>query len=315
MSRFAGKTVLLTGATGFIGGATARRLRQAGAIVHGVSRRPQADGDTCDRWWPIDITEITDVRRVLAAVRPEIVFHLAGLNSGSRGLDMVLRMLQVNLVAVDNRPVAATARPGARLVFAGSLEEPTPDGAWPVPAYPYAAAKFGAGTYMRMCYALYGTPAVWLRLFMTYGPAQPDVRKLVPYVTLSRLRGEAPALSNGTRLVDWVYIDDVVEALMAAAVAEGMEGHTLDVGSGQLVAVREVVEELGRLVNPKVLPRFGAIPERALEQVRVADADATAELLGWRARTPLKEGLAKTVDFYRRQRPGALETLEVGVAR
>jgi nucleoside-diphosphate-sugar epimerase len=52
-----------------------------------------------------------------------------------------------------------------------------------------------------------------------------------------------------------------------------------------------------------------------MEQVRVADAAATAELLGWRARTPLKEGLAKTVDFYRRQRPGALETLEVGVAR
>jgi nucleoside-diphosphate-sugar epimerase len=315
MTALAGKRVLLTGATGFIGGATARRLRDEGAIVHGVSRRPPADGETCDRWWTIDLTEIEDVRRVIAAVNPEIVFHLAGLNSGSRGLDMVLRMLHVNLVAVVNLLVAATERPGARLVFAGSLEEPLPDGSWPVPAYPYAAAKFSAGTYTRMCYALYGTPSVWARLFMVYGPAQPDVAKLVPYVTLSLLRGEAPALSNGTRLVDWIYIDDVVDALLAAAVAEGMEGRTLDVGSGELVAVREVVEELGRLVNPKVLPRFGAIPERALEQVRVADVEATAALLGWRARTSLKEGLARTVEFYRRHGTVVDDTLEVGVAR
>jgi UDP-glucose 4-epimerase len=315
MSGFAGKTVLLTGATGFIGGATARRLREAGATVHGLSRRPPADGDTCDRWWPIDITEITAVRGVLAAVRPEIVFHLAGLSSGSRALDMVLRMVHVNLVGAVNLLVAATERPVARLVFAGSLEEPSPDGAWPVPASPYAAAKLGAGAYMRMFHALYGTPALWLRLFMVYGPAQPDVQKLIPYVTLSLLRGEAPALSSGTRLVDWVYIDDVVEGLMAAAVAEGLEGRTLDVGSGELVAVREVVAELERLVNPRVLPRFCAIPERPMEQVRVADAAATAALLGWRPRTPLKEGLAKTVDFYRRQVPGAAETLEVRVAQ
>lgn len=310
-----GMTVLVTGATGFIGGATARRLREEGAVVHGVSRKPPADGETCDRWWPMDVTNIADVRRVVARVRPAVVFHLAGLNCGSRALDMVLLTLQANLLAAVNFLVACTEQPGARLVFGGSLEEPAPDGDWAVPAHPYAAAKFGAATYARMCHALYGTPAVWLRLFMVYGPGQPDVRKLVPYVTQSLLRGEAPALSSGRRPVDWIYIDDVVDALIAAALAQGVEGQTLDVGSGALVTVREVVAELLRLVNPGVAPRFGAVPDRALEQVRVADVATTEAALGWRARTPLREGLAKTVDFYRRPREGVADDMAMGVAQ
>jgi nucleoside-diphosphate-sugar epimerase len=310
-----GMTVLVTGATGFIGGATARRLREEGAVVHGVSRKPPEDGETCDRWWPADVTNIADVRRVLARVRPALVFHLAGLNCGSRALDVVLLTLQANLVAAVNFLVACTEQRGARLVFGGSLEEPIPDGDWPVPAYPYAAAKFGAAAYARMCHALYGTPAVWLRLFMVYGPGQPDIRKLIPQVTLSLLRGEAPALASGRRPVDWVYIDDVVDALLAAAVAEGVEGQTLDVGSGALVTVRDVVAELVRLVNPGVSPRFGAIPDRAREQVRVADVATTEGALGWKARTPLHEGLAKTVDFYRRQRGGVADGMAMGVAQ
>jgi UDP-glucose 4-epimerase len=300
MSALCGKTALVTGASGFIGGVTARRLRQAGAIVHGVSRRPQAEDGACDRWWQVDVTNLAEVRRTLAAVKPDVVFHLAGLVAGARDLDMVLPMLQVNLLAAVNLLVAATERPGARLVFAGSLEEPPPDAAWPVPASPYAAAKLGAGAYARMCHALYGTRVVWLRLFMVYGPAQPDVRKLIPYVTLSLLRGEAPALSSGTRPVDWVYVDDVVDALFAAAVAEDVEGRTLDVGSGRLVAVREVVEQIGRLVAAGVSPLFGAMPDRPFEQVRVADVASTAACLGWRARTSLEDGLRTTVDWYRR---------------
>jgi nucleoside-diphosphate-sugar epimerase len=176
-----------------------------------------------------------------------------------------------------------------------------------VPASPYAAAKLGAGTYARMCHALYGTPAVCLRLFMVYGPAQPDLLKLVPYVTLSLLRGEAPALSSGTRPVDWVYVDDVVQALLAAAVTDAAVGRTLDVGSGELVTVREVVERIARLVESDASPRFGAVPERPMEQVRVADVAKTAACLRWRARTSLPEGLAHTVDWYRRHGGGAPE--------
>ena len=313
MKTLSGKTALVTGAAGFIGGATVRRLRAAGVVVHGVSRVPRTEPDI--HWWQADLGDMEDVRRLLDTVKPDVVFHLAARVSGARTLDAVLPMLRANLLATVNLLVAVTERRGPRLVLAGSLEEPPPEEGWPVPSSPYAAAKLGAGGYARMFQALYGTPAVWLRLFMAYGPAQPDVSKLVPYVTLSLLRGEAPALSNGTRPVDWVYVEDVVDALLAAAVTEGIEGRTLDVGSGTLVSVRRVVEEIVRLVNPIVWPRFGAVAERPLETVRAADAASTARWLGWWPRTSLEEGLRRTVDWYRSHGAGSADPTVHGQPR
>ena len=82
--------------------------------------------------------------------------------------------------------------------------------------------------------ALYGLQVVTARIFMTYGPAQPDRKKLIPYVTDCLLRGEAPQLTSGERLVDWVYVDDVVDGLLAAATSPRGAGKTVDLGSGTL---------------------------------------------------------------------------------
>jgi UDP-glucose 4-epimerase len=301
MSTLAGKAALVTGVTGFLGVATARRLRAAGVEVHGVFRQAPPPSGLCASGWRADLTDPAAVRRVMDAVRPDLVFHLAGLTSAARDLALILPMLQVNLLAAVNVMVAATERGATRLVLAGSLEEPLPEAGWPVPCSPYAAAKLAAGAYARLCHALYGTPAVWLRLFMTYGPGQREVRRLVPYVILSLLRGEPPALSSGSRPVDWIYIDDVTDALLAAAVAKDVEGRTLDVGSGRLVTVREVVERIVPLVDLHLVPRFGAIPDRPRERVCVADVAMAEASLGWRARTSLDDGLRQTVDWYRQR--------------
>ena len=299
MNEVAGKTALVTGASGFIGSALARRLRRDGAIVHGVSRRPPGGGETCDRWWTADVTDLSEVRRVLLSAKPDLVFHLASVVSGSRAMDAVLPTLQANLVAAVNLLVATTERRVERILLAGSQEEAHPDGTWPVPASPYAAAKLAAGAYARMFHALYGAPAVWLRIFMVYGPDQPDDRKLIPSATRSLLRGIAPAVSSGSRLVDWIYVDDVVEALSTAASVRGLEGRTLDIGSGTAVSLRAVLEQLAHLVGTGVEPRFGVKGDRPLEQECVADVDATAACMSWRPRTPLAEGLRRTVDWYR----------------
>jgi nucleoside-diphosphate-sugar epimerase len=150
-----------------------------------------------------------------------------------------------------------------------------------------------------MFHKLYETPVVFLRLFMVYGPEQKDVGKLVPYVTLSLLKNQSPQLTNGHRLIDWIYIDDVVNAYLAAATMPNIIGMTFDIGSGKLVPIREVVYQLIDLIKPSVQPNFGSVPDRPFEQELAANIDRGVKSLGWQPFTSLAKGLAHTVSWYR----------------
>jgi nucleoside-diphosphate-sugar epimerase len=216
---------------------------------------------------------------------------------GSRSLDMVLPILQNNFLTAFNL-LLATAESGAgRIVLAGSLEEP--DDPYPVPSSPYAAAKGAAAQYARMFQALYQAEVVMTKISMVYGPAQADLTKLVPYVTTAFLRGASPKLSSGFRLVDWIFIDDVVEGLIACAQASGAGGHTVDLGAGEVLSIREVVQHLRELIPGAPEPAYGAVPDRPLERVRKCDIATSAKLIGWSPSTTLEVGMQHTVDWYR----------------
>jgi nucleoside-diphosphate-sugar epimerase len=290
--------VLVTGTSGFIGSHLCRTLHEAGVEVHGVSRKNHQTENTYVHWWHGDLVDFGFVHDLLRNVRPSIIFHLASYVSGSRDLNMVLLMFRNNLMTTVNLLTVATEYCCHRIVLAGSLEEPvSPDDT--IPCSPYAAAKWASSGYARMFHSLYQTPVVIARLFMVYGPGQRDLSKLIPYVTLSLLRNEAPKLSSGRREVDWIYIEDAVDGLIAAAQAPDIEGSTIDLGSGSLIQIRTVVEHLVTLVNPKIDPLFGALHDRPMEQVRVADIAEAFAKIGWRPATSLEKGLALTLDWYR----------------
>jgi UDP-glucose 4-epimerase len=293
----AGRRLLVTGASGFIGARLCRRAAEQGATVHALSRRPRAEaGDV--RWERGDLADDAVAGNLVQRIRPDVVLHLASEVSGGRDLGLVRPMLRANLLAAVN-VMLACAEQGCRVVLAGSMEEPDPGDPDAVAQSPYAAAKWAALTYARHLHALHDLPVVHLRVFMVYGPGQLDLRKLVPYVTVSLLRGVTPRLTSGARAVDWIYVDDVVDAFLRAAAAPGVEGRSLDIGSGAPVAARELVERLHELVGGAVEPAFGAVPDRPLERVRVADPIPAAAALDWRPRTSLDDGLARTVAFYR----------------
>lgn len=295
---FAGRKVLVTGASGFIGSHLCRRLRKLGAEVHGVSRSARVS-DECVHWWKAELDDEDAVQRLLASVMPDTIFHLASFVSGKRELEYVVPALRSNLLSTVNLLKSATEAGCKRIVLTGSLEEPEGNAVTATPASPYAAAKGAASAYARMFYALYATPVVTARLFMVYGPDQKDHNKLIPYVSLSLLRGKAPKLMSGTREVDWVFVDDVVDAYLVLATRPGIEGETIDVGSGELTPVRSVVEQIFRFAETDARPEFGGVADRPLERVRVADVARSFELTGWKPKTSLEEGLKKTVDWYR----------------
>ncbi|GAA1861020.1 UDP-glucose 4-epimerase [Pseudonocardia ailaonensis] len=297
MADLRGRRVLVTGSTGFVGRAVVARLVREEALVHVVSRRelPPEKGVQA---WRADLTDTAAVRRLVAGAAPEAILHLAAQTSAARTEAMIADTFTANLQA-SLAVLTAAMGTGARVVLAGSLEAPAPEVPAPVPTSPYAASKWAAAGYARMFTALFGVPTVDLRIAMVYGPAQPDERKVLPYSVLALLAGTPPELTAGTREVDWVYVDDVADAVLAAAVAPGVEGRSFDVGTGVATTIRGVVEQVAGIVGNGTVPRFGAAPARPLDGTLRADPRAAAADLGWRARVELAEGLRRTVEFYR----------------
>jgi nucleoside-diphosphate-sugar epimerase len=294
--------VLVTGGGGFIGGHLSRRLAGEGATVHAVGRSEPSHLADVAQTWACDVAQEEALRGLMGDVEPEFIFHLASTVTGNRDLDQVWPTFQNNLASTVNVLVAATKVGCERIVLSGSMEVPreeTPDA---LPPSPYAAAKWASGVYARLFHALYVCPVVILRVFMVYGPAQPDRTKLIPYVAECFLDGTPPKLSSGERPIDWVYVDDVVDAYLEAARAPGAVGRSLDVGSGSQVTIRAVVQRLAELVGTDVAPLFGAVPDRSLEPAPVADVEETQRLLGWRATTDLEDGLRRTVEWLRAER-------------
>ena len=294
-----GPKYLVTGASGFIGNALCKRLLDRNAIVIGTSRREVSFDTPNWRYVPVDLAEAKAVDELFAEVQPNYVIHLASCVTGKREIEWVRATFDGNLRSTVNVLVAARQTGVEKLVLAGSLEEPDADETHPVAASPYAASKWCASTYARMMHALYGTRSSVARIFMVYGPGQADLAKLVPYVCLAASRGEAPKLMSGERPVDWIYIDDVVDGLIRLAQAGPDDGSYVDLGSGNLVTTGEVAARICTLSEADVVPQLGAVPDRPMEQVRKADIQATADVLGWRPETGLDEGLRQTLDWYR----------------
>ena len=292
--------VLITGASGFLGSHLRRRLLKEGAEVHAISRSRRGSESDGIRWWQADMADGGSTRRLLHEIKPDMIFHLSGLATASPERELVLPTLHSLLVSTVSVLTAAAEVGCGRIILAASLTEPQPEQSEVTPGSPYAAAKWASGAYARMFHKLYGLPVVLLRPFMTYGPGQ-DERKLIPHVILSLLQRRAPELSSGEQRIDWVYVDDVTDGFIAAASAPDIEGQTIDLGSGTLVSIHAVVDQLVDLIGADVEPLFGVVRDRPCEPVRVADMADAFTKLGWKPQMTLKLGLAHTTDWYRQQ--------------
>lgn len=291
-----GKKALVTGASGFIGIHLCRALIKSGADVNAVSRSRHSQS-TGIRWWQADLCDLATTTKIMREVKPDFIFHLASEVTGKRNLEVVLPTFNNNLVTSINLMTIAAEQGCQRFILAGSMEEPEPN-SLAIPCSPYAASKCAVSSYARMFKELYKLPIVLAKLFMVYGPEQRDVTKLIPYTILSLTKNDPPEFSSGLRPVDWIYVEDVVEGFLRCALTEEVVDCPLEFGSGNLVKIREVVDEIVRLMQTTVQPLFGVLPDRAFEQVRVANIHETFMKTGWKPRVSLQEGLEKTIAWY-----------------
>jgi len=152
-----------------------------------------------------------------------------------------------------------------------------------------------------------------MRLFAVYGPGQPP-KTLISSAVCAALEDRDFSMTPGEQMRDFVFVGDVVESYLRAAVKPGIEGVSIDLGTGQACRIREIVTKLFEMTGSRGKPLVGALPYRPSETMKqVADTRAARDLLGWQATTGLEDGLRQTIDWYRQgyteaalQRPAAV---------
>jgi nucleoside-diphosphate-sugar epimerase len=304
-----GARVLVSGATGFIGAHLAQRLIQEGARVHAFRRagfrdrsRVSLRRDATERtgvrrpgieWYDVDLRTYGAVSNAVRAIRPELVFHLAaaGVTDPFLSPDAAIRANVYGTIhllrAVDGKaPIVAARTPGER----HSLNV-------------YTASKSAAWEFCKMYRRTHGWPIAGVMPFQTYGPGQP-ARALVPSAIAAALRGDDFPMTHGQQERDWVYVEDVVDSLVLVGrrleSTPTMAWETIEAGTGRTASVRGVVEMIYRMIEGSGRPLIGALPKRPGEVAReAADAKRAEQLVGWRARVSLDDGLRETIEWTR----------------
>lgn len=330
LEALSGAPVLVTGATGFLGTHLCRALVAAGAEVHALRRRPEAGTRLpCAGlvWHTGDLSDLPLLRRVAREVGPRAVFHLAAYGTTFEQDDAALAYA-TNVEGSWNLWRALSGVP-CRIVYAGSCGEygqakaPVREDHVCRPEWFYPATKHAATVLLstlgmeeaRRDGSAGRREVVTLRPFGPYGPAD-DTGRIVPHAVRTLLSGDEVKVTLGEQLRDFAFVDDHVAAFLLAATRPlPRPGAVFNVGSGRVDTLRSILEAVARAVGgdaPARL-RFGAVPYRASEVWEMCgDVTAARRDLGFEARVPLEEGLARTVAWHREERALAAQRMEGG---
>ncbi len=204
----------------------------------------------------------------------------------------------LNLVEILNRNVLQA------FVNVGSSDEygnnPAPqiETQREAPISPYSMGKVAATHFLQMLYRTEKFPATILRLFLTYGPGQ-DKRRFLPQIISGCLEGRSFPTSEGQQLRDFCFVQDTVAAVFAAFDCPAARGEVINIGSGQPVSIRQMIETVKRLVGAGI-PKFGAVAYRPGENMSLfADIGKAKVLLEWAPKVTLEQGLEQTIQWFK----------------
>ena len=310
-----GKTILVTGAGGFIGSHLTETLVKAGARVRAFVRyNSRADWGLLSFLSPETRREVEVLAgdlRDLEAIRQATqgvshVFHLGALVAIPYSYVHPVEVVETNVIGALNVLLAARETGVARVVhtstsevYGTALRVPM-DESHPLRGQsPYSASKIGADKLAESFYRSFDLPVVTLRPFNTYGPRQ-SARAVIPTIIAQALTQPAILLGNLDAKRDLTYVSDTIAGYLRVAETPGVEGETFNLGTGSEVKIVELAQEITGLlgkdveivVNPSRLRPKKSEVQRLLSDNRLAQTR-----LGWRPQVSLREGLSRTIEW------------------
>ncbi len=300
---------LVTGATGHIGSHLIRHLLKRNVEVAALVR-PRTS-----HLWRIedvlhslviikeDLYNIERSSTVIQEFAPDIIFHLGWYGVDSQNRNNIEQITQ-NLYGSTKLLEVAHNCGCKRWVGLGSQAE---YGSYngvlreDLPTHPITL--YGA---TKLCVSILGERLcedwkfdfLWLRFLASYGPMD-DAGHLIPSVILSLLRGKEPALTSGEQLWDYLYVEDVVEAIWRAAITQDSRG-IFNLGSGEAHTIRSIVEKIRDLIDHDLPLGFGKVPYRPDQIMHLqTDVSRLHKVTGWSPQISLDEGLKRTVAWFR----------------
>jgi len=246
----------------------------------------------------------------VAEARPAVVWHLGAFTHVGKSWHRVDECIQTNIQGTVNLLEALDGSGYRRFVYTGTSEiygdvaVPFREDGPVMPISPYSVSKYAGERYCRMFRQGRGWPIVMLRPFNAYGPWQtPD--RVIPEIIVRALRGQPLRMTRGIQTREFNFVEDLADGFLKAGLAPDIEGEIINLGCGEEVSMRNVAETILELLGNPVAPEFGALPDRPTEIWRMYSDNAKARrLLEWGPTHSLRDGLAKTVDWYRAELAG-----------
>jgi nucleoside-diphosphate-sugar epimerase len=306
---------LVTGVAGFLGSTLAEALRRAGFDVLGVDaftsnyepavKRANLERLLRDPGFRLVEADLrhADLKPLLAGVSH--VAHLAAL-PGVRPSwgDSFREYAEHNIIATQRLLEAARDQNLVRIAVASSSSiygaphhYPTPEEENPRPISPYGVTKLAAEALVHAYRREHGLPAVALRYFTVYGPRQRPDMGFHRFFEAGRRGQPVTIYGDGAQTRDFTFVDDAVEATLASLTREGKE-FAYNVGGGHRVALREVLDQIERLVGRKIERRH-VEPQHGDPRDTSADTKLARRDLGYEPHTALEEGLRRQWEWQR----------------
>jgi len=309
--------ILVTGATGFIGSHLVHRLlreeHEVGIIKRSISKTWRIN-DILDQLtvFETDLQDLCKIQDAIETFQPCVVFHLASQYVTEHTPADIKSLYETNVLGTVNlldsmidSTVTLFVNTSSCFVYgSGSYsdkDQRMSEGDFLNPSNLYALTKVHGEEACSYYAERYGVKCVTLRLFPPYGEWDNE-RKLIPFVIRKMIEGEELQLTSCKQKWDFTYIDDIIDAYMKILfILEFPEKHEIfNIGTGYAPSMKRVVLMIKDILGSDIKPKFGTIPHRNKEVwYTCADTSAAQKYLNWRPETKLKEGLRKTVNWYK----------------